>query len=124
MQLLLGAGEISGSEFGPGQQAAGQRVLDVRQFFLARRMQHEIDDFLREAERARMADAEAQAPEVRRAKAGLDVLEAVVAAVAAALLEADAAGRQVEVVVDDENLAGVESCRNWPARPPTARNGS
>jgi hypothetical protein len=92
---------------GPGQQAAGQGVLDIRQFFLARLVQHEIGHLLRQAEGARVADADAQAPEVRRAELGLDVLQAVVAAVAAALLQADAARRQVEFVVDDQFSAGV-----------------
>jgi hypothetical protein len=40
-------------------------------FFLARRVQHEIDDLLRRFKRARMADAEAQAPEIGRAELGL-----------------------------------------------------
>jgi hypothetical protein len=71
-----------------------------------------------------MADAQAQAPEIRRAELGLDVLQAVVAAVAAALLEADAAGWQVEFVMDDEDLGRRRSCRNWPARRPPGRSGS
>ena len=50
------------------------------------------------------ADAQAQAPEIRRAEFGLNVFQAVVTTIAAALLEADAAGWQVEFVVDDENF--------------------
>jgi hypothetical protein len=41
-----------------------------------------------------------------RRQAGLDVLQAVVPAVAAALLEPDAARRQVEVVMHDQCLVG------------------
>src|SRR3990172_4383162 len=96
VQLLLSAGKVSAGDFWPGQQAAGEGVFDIRQLILARRVQHEIDDLLGQIERARVADTEAQAPEIRRAELGLDVLQAVVAAVAAALLETDAAGRQVE----------------------------
>ena len=51
VQLLLGAGKVAGGKFRPGQQAAGEGVFDVRQFFLARRVQHEIDHLLRQIER-------------------------------------------------------------------------
>ena len=53
---------------------------------------------------AGVADAEAQAVEVRRAEFGLDVFQAVVSAVAAAELEADLAAGNVEFVVDDEDF--------------------
>src|SRR5574343_1057442 len=104
VQLLLGAGKVPGGKFGPGQQAARQGVFDIRQFFLARLVQYEVDDLLRQVQRARMADAEAQAPEIRCPELGLDVLQAVVAAIAATLLETDASRRQIELVVDDQDL--------------------
>ena len=87
----MGAGVVSGRELGPGVQAAGQGMLDIWQFFLARLVQHEIGYRLRQAEGARVADADAQAPEIGCAEPGLDVLQAVVPAVAAALLEANIA---------------------------------
>ena len=82
MQLLLGAGKVPGGEFGPGQLATVQGLFDVRQFFLARLVQYKIGDLLGQTEGAWMADAQAQAPEIRCAELGLDVLQAVVAAIA------------------------------------------
>ena len=46
----MGAGVVSGRELGPGVQAAGQGMLDIWQFFLARLVQHEIGYRLRQAE--------------------------------------------------------------------------
>ena len=108
VQLLLGAGKVADGKFWPSQQAAGEGVFDVRHFFLARRVQHEVYNLLRQIEGARMADAEAQAPEIRGAELGLDVLQAVVPAIAATLFQADAAGRQVEFIVNDEDFARVD----------------
>jgi hypothetical protein len=51
-----------------------------------------------------VADADPQAPEILGAQVGGDVLEAVVATEAAAELEAQLAGRNVELVMDDEDL--------------------
>jgi hypothetical protein len=104
VQLLLSAGKVSGGEFWPGQQTAGEGVFNIRHFFLARRVQYEVYDLLRQIQGARMADTQPQAPEIGGAELGLNILQAVVAAVAAALLEADAAGWQIEFVMDDENL--------------------
>ena len=66
----------------------------------------EVGHLLGHAERARMPRAEPQAPEVRRGELGGDVLEAVVTGIAAALLDLHAAGRQVKLVVNDEDLIG------------------
>ena len=55
-----------------------------------------------------MADAEAQTPEAV-ADVRDRVAQAVVAAVPAAVLEAHAAHRQVELVVRHENLVGHDS---------------
>ena len=79
-------------------------MFDIRQFFLARLVQDEIGHLLGQAECAGMADTQAQAPEIRCADLGLNIFEPIVAAIAPALLKADAAGGQVELVVDDENL--------------------
>jgi hypothetical protein len=62
-----------------------------------------LNDF---AALAGMADSQAQAPEIGRRQARLDVLEAIVPAVATALLEADAARWQVEVVMHDQRFVG------------------
>ena len=56
-----------------------------------------------------MADAEAQAPVVAAAELGVDVVQAVVAGVAAAELELDLAGQQVELVVRDQDLLAARS---------------
>jgi hypothetical protein len=53
-----------------------------------------------------MADPQPQPPEIRRRQAGLDVFQAIVPAVAAALLEPDAARFEVEVVMDDQGFFG------------------
>jgi hypothetical protein len=55
---------------------------------------------------AGMSDSQAQAPEIRRRQARLNVFQAIVPAVAAALLEADAARFEVEVVMDDQGFVG------------------
>ena len=51
-----------------------------------------------------MANADAQAPEIWRAEFGLDIFQTIVPAIAATLFEADAAGRQVEFIMDDEDF--------------------
>ena len=53
-----------------------------------------------------MADAQPQPPEIGAAELRLDILQAVVAGMAAAALELDLARQQVELVVDDEHLVG------------------
>src|SRR5690606_30570540 len=68
-------------------------------------MQHVVDHLLGEPEFAGMVDADSQAPEVRRAELCLDVLQALLAGVAAAALDLRHAGREVEIVVRDQNLA-------------------
>ena len=57
-------------------------------------------------EHAGVANAEAQAPEIRRTEFGLNVFQTIVTAIAAALFEADATRWQVEFVVNDENFFG------------------
>ncbi|OQV66812.1 hypothetical protein AK51_01500 [Serratia nematodiphila DZ0503SBS1] len=57
-----------------------------------------------------MADADAQAVEVRVvAELVLDVLQAVVATVAAAELDFGHAGRQIQLVVRHQDLAGFDA---------------
>src|SRR5690606_3776826 len=51
------------------------------------RMQHVVDDLLLEAEFARMVDADPQTPEPGRAEVRLDVLQSLLAGVAAAALD-------------------------------------
>src|SRR5471032_2061780 len=53
-----------------------------------------------------MADADAQAPVILRAERGGDVLQAVVAARRAALLQPRDAGHQIELVVHHQHLVG------------------
>ena len=61
-----------------------------------------------------MADADAQAPEVGAAQRRLDVLQAVVAGVPAALLEFHLAGHKVQLVMQHQHGLGrelVEACQ-------------
>ncbi|MNT08558.1 hypothetical protein D3C72_1433040 [compost metagenome] len=67
-------------------------------------MQDEVGHLLRQAERARMADADAQAPEIGTAQRGLNVLQAIVPGVSAALLELNLARHQVQFVVQHQHL--------------------
>ena len=53
-----------------------------------------------------MADADAQPPVVAAAELGVDVAQAVVAGMTAALLELELAGFQVELVMRDQDLLG------------------
>ena len=64
------------------------------------------DLLLRKRTLARMADADSEPPEVRRAERGDDVLESVVPGAAAAQLELHGAGLQVELVVRDQDFLG------------------
>src|SRR3982750_1630749 len=57
---------------------------------------------------ARVADAEADAAEVPGAEAGIDAAQAVVASRAAAELDADLAGGEVELVVEDDDVGGLD----------------
>ena len=87
------------------QRQALQRFFDCLVYqgavFGTRLVQHIADDQIAVAG---VADAEAQAVEVRRAEFGLNVFQAVVSAVAAAELEADLAAGDVEFVVGDEDF--------------------
>ena len=110
---------------GHASSAAVDRGVDRRALVGARRLQHVVDDvLLRNRRVARMADADAQAPEIRRAELRRDVAQAVVAGDAAAELHLRLAGREIELVVDDEDLRRARSRRNAPARRPSGRTGS
>ena len=53
-----------------------------------------------------MADTETQAPEIRGSQPCLDILETIMSAVTAALLEPNGAGVKIKVVVHNQNFAG------------------
>jgi len=75
-------------------------------------MQHVVRDFLlRERPVARMSDADAQAPEVAGRQRLGDVLQSIVAGQAAAVLQFDASGLEVELIVGDTggNPAGTKT---------------
>ena len=55
-----------------------------------------------------MADAQAQPPVVATAQLGVDVAQAVVAAVAAAFFQLDLAGGKVQLVVRHQDLLGLD----------------
>ena len=77
--------------------------FDQRAVVLARRVEHEVGHVFLVA---RMADADAQAPEIRRAELRDDVPQAVVARMAAAVLDFHRPRRQVELVVRDQDFVG------------------
>ena len=90
--------------------AASRSVSRNRRFFGSTgALEHVIDDFLAAAARllliARMADAEAQPPELRPDVLD-DAADAVVPGAAAVEPKLHAARRQVELVVGDEHVLG------------------
>ena len=72
-----------------------------------RRPQNPVVDLLLRAENTGVPDADPQAPEVGGAEFGGNVLETVVAGVAAPDLFLHAARRDVEFIVHDEDLFGL-----------------
>src|SRR5690606_13026613 len=98
VQLAYGLLELAVKQGRDDRPRTVQGCFDVFQFVAARWVKHEIDDGLRKPQHARVTDAQAQTPEVGPAQGRLDVLQPVVASMAAALLELGVAGRQVEFV--------------------------
>lgn len=80
MQLHRCRFKLAFAQQGDHIQASGDGFIDQRLFFLARSMQYEIDHRLLQVQRARMADAYAQAPVILRAERRRDVFQAVVPA--------------------------------------------
>src|SRR5258708_982867 len=105
MQLEHRPFDIPRRKMRPDRQPPSNCLVDQRFVFGAWGMQHVVDDLLfRELDLARMSDAEPQSPEPAVAQLRDDILEAVVARAAAAELELDAAGLQIELVVRHENF--------------------
>ena len=94
------------------QRNADERLLhhlaDGFAVFARGRGKHEVEHLLRPPEGAGMADADAKAPEVGRPELGGDALEAVVAGVATSFLELHRAREKIELVVNDEDLLGLD----------------
>jgi hypothetical protein len=90
----------------PGQQGAIERGVDFLAFFAPRRLEHIVTTSLRSPG---MADADAQPPVILGAQVGGDVLEAVVAAKAAAELEAHLARRDVEFVMHHQHFSRLDA---------------
>lgn len=102
VQAIHGLGHVLLEQDVGGAQGFVQRGLDQTLLTAGRLGQHEAGDQLLGA---RMADAKAQPEEVIVvAHPGDDVLEAVMAAVTAPLLELGDAGRQVQLVVGHQDL--------------------
>ena len=101
VQHPLGGFDFAGEDVGQGGNGFVDGVFNQFFFFAAGFFQHVVHHFVAVAG---VADAQAQAVEVGAAEAGLNVFEAVVAAVAAAEFEFDAAGLEVELVVDNEDF--------------------
>ena len=80
-------------------------LADLRLLLLGEAGEHVVDD---SPARQRTADADAHAREVLVADVREDGLDAVVAARAALLADADRAGRDVHVIVHDDEVLGVE----------------
>src|SRR5690606_38976630 len=76
--------------------------------FAAWRIEHKCGDFLCQPQCARMANADAQAPEVRAGKDGLDIAKTVMARMPAPLLELDLPRQEIEFVVYDQHLLGCQ----------------
>ena len=104
MQRTLCCFIVTSQQFGRAQETTVDCPINGIPLLAPRWLEHVIDNFVAIAG---MTDAQPQAPEIGRAELGLDVLEAVVTPVAAALLEADAARRQIEFIVNDENFTKI-----------------
>ena len=84
----------------------GDRLFDGGLLVATRHVQHEIGDILLQAKRPRMTDPDPGPPEVGMGQAGLDVFQAIVARSASAQLQSGLAGRQIELIVRDQDLIG------------------
>jgi len=78
-------------------------LLDQRAVLDRGALQHVVDDLGLDA---RVADAQAQAPEIGACELRLNVAQSVVPGVAATELHLDLAGQQIEFVVGDQHVAG------------------
>src|SRR5256885_1429167 len=96
---------VAGLQFGPGLEGVGDAVLDQLALVGRGLLENPVGDF---GLVARMAYADAQPPVVGRAQLGMDIAQAVVATVAAAALELDLAGLEVQFVMDHEDLLGLD----------------
>src|SRR3990172_2723189 len=96
---------VARGEQRPCVETARDCRFDQRLLLRPRRMQHISNNLLlARGGVARMADADPQAPEIVAAEALGNVVEAVMAAGAAAELESYRAWRQIEFIVHDQNL--------------------
>jgi hypothetical protein len=108
MQFHHGLFELALHQQGDDVQALVQRLVDQRLFFLARPMQHEVGHRLLQPQRARMADAQAQAPVILGAQGSGDVLQAVVPAGGTAFLDLGRARRQVQFVMHHQHFIRID----------------
>lgn len=104
VQETLGFCVVARGERAPGVQATFEGDAEGGFFLGAGAGKDEIDDILAQSQRARMPDAQAQPPETGAAKRGFDVLQAIVSAIAAALFETNAAGRQIQIVMQRQRF--------------------
>src|ERR1700730_2190973 len=96
---------VAHHERGPDRQRADNGIVDRLLLFQARPVKNVIGDLLfRKRTLARVADADSQPPEGRRAERRGDILESIVTGAAAAFLELDGAWLQVELVVRDQDF--------------------
>src|SRR5690606_41633576 len=74
----------------------------------ASRVCNDVSTVLGKAKSARMAYPYAQAPEVRADEGRLDVAQAIMAGMAASLLDLDLARQQIQLVVQHQDLLGLQ----------------
>src|SRR5258706_95882 len=105
MELWRRGLHVTGEHWRDDLERAVDRLVDRRLVFGRRLLQDVVGDRVLVAG---MADADAQAPVVVRAETLRDVLQAVVAGDAAALLHPRHAGREVDLVVHHQHLFGLD----------------
>ena len=108
VQLLGGDFPAVTKQHGQVVDAAVDGLFDELLVGGAGAAEHEVDDGLADVECARVADAQSEAPVARGAEVGGEVTQAVVGA-GAAELEAGGAGHEVQFVVRDEDVPGVDA---------------
>jgi hypothetical protein len=103
VQLVHRAFHLALAQRGPDIDAFVDGRFDQFLVFLARPMQHVVDNFLAgQFLFARMADADPQPPEFGGAEALADILQTVVAGDAAAHFQLYLSGPQIELVVHNQ----------------------
>ena len=103
MECPLGDIKTALYKVGHGLTAAVERGLDGGELRWLRAVEDKVGDILAQSQGAGMANANAKSPERWPPKGACDVSNAIVAAMAPTLFEANGPWRQVKLVVHNQN---------------------